>query len=181
MNENIELNKRKSQFLFEIIQYVQVEKDEFLQRVANQECYETIIYNWAIRLFEKGTSLDDAITIIHRARRFILMYSTRHTFDYHMDMTIENIHSMLSEYPEYNALPSDKKQIVQQNIVEKFDQKARLEAIEQVLKKMHLEGRLEPDDNEKSTFKAVLLRIITSIRKWKRIGYWQHKKKNRPK
>jgi hypothetical protein len=96
-----------------------------------------------------------------------------------MDMTIENIHSMLSEYPEYNELLPDKKQIVQQNIVEKFDQKARLEAIEQVLKKMHLEGRLEPDDNPMSIFRATLLRFKDSIRKWNLTKYWQNQKKNR--
>lgn len=166
-----ELDNRRNQFLSEIIQHVQVEKGEFFQRIANQECYETTIYNWAIRLYEKGTSLDDTIAIIHRARRFILMYSTRHTFDYQMDMTIENIHSMLSEYPEYNELSPDKKKIAQQNIVDKFNYKARLEAIEQVLKKIHNEERLGLDDNQMNTFKATLLSVIASIRKWKCNGY----------
>lgn len=163
--ESHEHIKQRNHFLAEIIQYIQVEKGEFMQRVANQECYETTIHNWAIRLFEKGTSLDDAITIIHRARRFILIYSTRHTFDYHMDMTIENIHTMLSEYPDYNKLPPDKKQTAQQSIAEKFDQKARHKAIEQVLRKMHNEGRLEPENSEKNTFKAKLLDIIARIKR----------------
>ncbi|WP_143273637.1 hypothetical protein [Aquimarina sp. MAR_2010_214] len=159
------------------MQYVEVEKDEFLQRVANKECYELTIYNWTMRLFDKGTSIEDAIHLIHRARRFVLINRTYRSFSYPVDISIENIHTMLNEYPKYNQLSSNKKQIVQQKIAEKFDQKARLEAIEQVLKKMHLEGRLEPDNNKRGIFTATLLRFKDSIMKWKCIEYWQ--KKNR--
>jgi hypothetical protein len=157
-----------------------VEKDEFLQRVANQECYETTIYEWAMRLFDKGTSLDDAITIIHRARRFILIYKTRHPFDYHIDITIENIHAMLSEYPKYNQLPPDRKKIVQQKIAKKFDHKARIEVIEQILEDMHLKVKWEKENNHISLLKITVQHIMDSIRKWNMTDYWQNKRKNHP-
>lgn len=174
--ESHEHYKRRNQFLTEIIPYVQVEKGDFLQRVANQECYETTIYDWIMRLFDKDTSLDDAISIIHRARRFVLIYKTHHPFDYHLDITLENIHAMLSEYPKYNQLPLDKKKIVQHKIAEKFDHKARMEAIEQVLEDMNPEVKLELENNQISILQITLLRILDGIRKWNLTEYWQKKK-----
>ncbi|OED45711.1 hypothetical protein AB832_01285 [Flavobacteriaceae bacterium (ex Bugula neritina AB1)] len=176
-----EFNKKRNQFLAEIIPYVQIEKDDFLQRVANEECYEKTVYNWAIRLFDKGTSIENAITIVHRTRRIMLIHRTHNPFDYELDLTIENIHTMLSEYHTYNQLPPEKQQIVQEKIAKQFDHKARLEAIEEVLEDMNPEIKLEKESEKIKILQVTLQRIMDNIRKWNLTAYWQNKQKKAPK
>ena len=76
------MKSNQNQFILSIIQSIQIEVDDFTQRVANKECYELMIYRWSMRLFLKGLSSKQAIKIIHRARNFILLHRVKNSSIY---------------------------------------------------------------------------------------------------
>ncbi len=179
--ESHEHIKQRNLFLAEIVPYVQIEKNDFIERVAKRECYEWTIYRWIMRLFDKGTPIDEAITIIHRTRRMVLIHRTRNAYEAHSDISNENLHKMLSQYPKYNQLSPNQKKQVQEKIAARFNHMARFEAIEQVLEEMNPEVKREKETEDLSILKVTANRIMDMVRQWNLTEYWEKKKRNRPK
>ncbi len=178
MTKNINLNKNRNQFLTTIIKSIQIEMDDFMTRVANKDCYESLIYKWAIRLFDKGTTTDYAISVIHRARRFVLINKTYNNFlKPTTNVALDKILTMLKEHPNYNRLDAERKRIVQKKIMEMFNHNARIEAIEQVLKKMNPKVSVDREKNQVLFIKVTANRIMNAIRKWNLTEYWQNRSK----
>ncbi len=180
MTENIELSKNRNRYLLAIIQSIQIEMDDFMRRVANKECYEMMIHEWAIRLFERGVSTDRAIHIIHRARRFVLIYKTKNHYPPTPPVTLEKILTMLNEHPKYNQLNDQAKLTVQKKIAEMFNNNARIEAIEEVLEDINPHIRVNSEQNEVTFVKITIQKILNAIRKWNLTEYWRNRRKEQP-
>ncbi len=177
MIEDIEFNNDRNRFLTAIIKSIQLEMDDFMTRVANKDCYESLIYKWAIRLFEKGTTTDYAISVIHRARRFVLINKTDNSYKLAPNLTLEKILIMLKEHPKYNKLDTDAKIIVQKKVAEMFNNNARIEAIEEVLEKINPNVSVNKQKNQVAFIKITANRIMNAIRKWNLTEYWQNRSK----
>lgn len=157
MTENVELNIRRNQFLAPIIQSIQLEMDEFMIRVANQECHEVMMYRWAIRLFEKGVSSDYAISVIHRARRFVLINKTNKYPPKQPMQTLQKILVLLKQHPKYIALDDHAKTIVQNDVIEAvLNSDHRIEAIEEALE----------EREERNIINVLGNRVMNLARKW---------------
>ncbi|TSE04377.1 hypothetical protein [Aquimarina algiphila] len=165
MTENLELNNRRNRFIATIIQSIQIEMDEFMMRVANKECYESMIHRWTVRLFEKGFSSDQAIEVIHRARRFVLMNKDTYSTGFQPDLTFETILAMLNEHPKYNELDKAAKLIVQKKVSEMFNNNARIEAIEEVLEAINVDINI--------TIHVIGDKVMKLVRKWNPINFWK--------
>lgn len=177
MIENVEYNNDRNRFLTTIIKSIQIEMDDFMARVTNKDCYESLIYKWAIRLFEKGTTTDYAISVIHRARRFVLINKTYNHYEATTDVALDKILAMLNEHPNYNKLDSETKHIVQKKIMEMFNHNARIEAIEQVLEKINPNVSIDKEKNQVLFIKVTANRIMNAVRKWNLTEYWQNRSK----
>lgn len=177
MMNNLELDNRRNKFLLAIIKSIQIEMDDFMTHVANKDCYESLIYKWAISLFEKGTTTDYAINVIHRARRFVLINKTYNHYEPTTDVALDKILTMLNEHPNYNKLDSDTKCIVQKKIMEMFNHNARIEAIEQVLEKINPNVSVDREKNQVLFIKVTANRIMNAVRKWNLTEYWQNRSK----
>ncbi len=176
--ESHEYIKRRNHFLEEIVPYVQIEKDDFIERVAKRECYEWTIYKWIMRLFDKGISADEAITIIHRTRRIVLIHRTRSAFEVYHDITNQNSHNMLSEYPIYKQLTSYQQKQVRNKISAKFNYVAPFESIEQVLQEVKPEIKKKKEAENFGKQKGNTNWIIDRFRQWNLTVFWQKKKGN---
>ncbi len=179
MTENVKLNNSRNRFILAIIRSIQLEMDDFMRRVANKECYEMMIHEWAIRLFERGVSTDHAINIIHRARRFVLIYKTKNNYPPTPPVTLERILTMLNEHPKYNELNDQAKLIVQKKIAEMFNNNARIEAIEEVLENINPHIQVDSEQNEVTFVRMTIQKILNAIRKWNLTEYWQSKKRQK--
>ncbi|WP_027392958.1 hypothetical protein [Aquimarina latercula] len=175
MTDRIELDNEQNKFILAIIKSMQIEMDDFMWRVANEECYESQIYKWAIQLYEKGTSTDYAIRVIHKARRLVLITKTYHQNRYTTSLTLEKLFTTMNEHSNYNKLDSETKRIVQNKIMEMFNHNARIEAIEQVLEKINPNVSVNKQKNQVLFIKVTVNRIMNAIRKWNLTEYWQNR------
>lgn len=180
MNDEIELTNNRNKFILAIITSLQIEMDDFMERVANEECYESLIYNWGIRLFEKGTTTIYAIKVIHRARRFVLITKSSNNYVKTLDLTLEKTLIMLKEHPKYQKLDTESKLIVQKKVAELFNNNARMEAIEEVLEQMNPNVFVDKQKNQVAFIKVTANRIMNAIRKWNLNDYWRNKRKKKP-
>lgn len=176
MTENIKLSNSRNRFLIAIIESVQIEMDEFTRRVANKECYEMMIHEWAIRLFEKGVPINYAVNVIHRARRSVLLYKTKTVYLSATPVTLEKILTMLNDYPKYNELNDQAKLIVQKKIAALFNNNARMEAIEEVLEQINPHMDVNAEQNRVTFVRMTINRIMSAIRKWNLTAYWQNRR-----
>lgn len=177
MNKNLKLDRKRNLFLLPIINSVQIEMDEFLERVSNRECYETMIYRWSLKLFEKDVSADYAINVIHRARRYVLIYKSKNVYPPSSPVTLEKILTMLNEYPQYNELNDQAKLIVQKKIAEMFNNNTRIEAIEEVLEKINPHIEVNTEQNRVTFVRMTIDRIMNAIRNRNLTEYWKNRRK----
>ncbi|WP_438710330.1 hypothetical protein ACSTS3_15045 [Aquimarina muelleri] len=154
MIENSDLDKQRNVFLLAIVESVQMEIDEFLNRVAHHECYESMIYRWAIRLFYKGISVADAIHIIHRTRLFVLV-NRNYLYNQKPIIPFEKILDTLENHKIYKQLSEDEKMVQQRKIEALFNKNAPSEMIEQMLENM------SPKLSKKKTDKTCIKQMIS--------------------
>ncbi|WP_271729892.1 hypothetical protein [Aquimarina algiphila] len=165
MTENKELNKGRNEFLAPIIQSIQLEMGEFMMRVANKECHEIMIYRWAIRLFERGTSSDYAISVIHRARRFVLINKTDKHSPKQPLRTLQKISEILNRHPKYIKLDDHAKTNVQNDIIEAvLSNDPRIKAVEEAL---NLNLDIEAEDKALSIIYTITNKMMNILRKCK--------------
>ncbi|WP_027392816.1 hypothetical protein [Aquimarina latercula] len=62
----------KDEYIFNIIKALQLNPIEFEQNRIDGAAYETILYNWAVNLYQEGKSCDEAFRIILEKRVQIL-------------------------------------------------------------------------------------------------------------
>ncbi len=55
-------------FMAGITQALHLRLDDFVYKVAHRAPYETLLFRWMYRLYNKEKSIDDAIALIYRAR-----------------------------------------------------------------------------------------------------------------
>ena len=60
------------EFTINVIKALHLEKDIFFEDVANDEPYEVQVYTWIDKLYNQGKSIEEAIELIHRVRRFFI-------------------------------------------------------------------------------------------------------------
>lgn len=65
-------NNLQKKFITHIVQYLHMDITDFRKYGEDDKCYESIIYKWVIKLYQKGVTSERAIQIIYRARIFIL-------------------------------------------------------------------------------------------------------------
>lgn len=174
MIEKINTNQHHNQFLNAIVQSIQIDIDEFTNRVENNECYETMIYRWSIKLFEKGISINLAIRIIHRARRYVLLYQTKNDESSTFGLTPERILALLIENQKYNGLNNKKKQLVQKRTMELFHKNEQTNIIEEILATINTDIALEPKRNKESFIPNSQNRIMEFIRNNLLLIYKKH-------
>ncbi|WP_152538619.1 hypothetical protein [Aquimarina macrocephali] len=92
-------------------------------RVANQDCYEMMIYKWAMRLFEKDVSSDHAIDVIHRTRRYVLINKKHHPTPQGDDALLNEMLNVLHEHSNYNQLNDHHKVMIQKTVIEVLNDK----------------------------------------------------------
>ncbi|WP_298546096.1 hypothetical protein [uncultured Aquimarina sp.] len=177
MSNSIELNNKRNKFLLVIITSMQIEMDDFIRRVASEECYEVLIYKWSNQLYEKGTTTDYAIRVIHKARRLVLMTKTYHQNRYTTNLTLEKLLTMMNEHPKYNKLDPEAKLIVQKKVAEMFNNNARIEAIEEVLEKINPNVSVDKQMNQVAFIRITVNKIMSAVRKWNLNEYWENRRK----
>ncbi|WP_281989335.1 hypothetical protein [Aquimarina aggregata] len=165
----------RNQFLTPIIQSVQLEMDEFMMRVANQECHEVMMYRWAIRLFERGTSSDYAINVIHRARRFVLINKTDKYPPKQPIELLQKISEILNQHPKYIALDDHAKTIVQNDIIEAvLSDDPRIEEIEEALEANNFNLYIEEEYKALTTIRMLASKVMNLVRKCRLLRYWKN-------
>ncbi len=166
MTENVELNKKRNEFLAPIIESIQLEIDEFMIRIANKECHEMMIYRWAIRLFERGTSSDYAIGVIHRARRFVLINKTDKYPPKQPLRTLQKISEILNHHPKYIALDDYAKTIVQNDIIEAvLNDNPRIKAVEEALQTKNFNLDIEVEHKPLTIIHVLATKVMNFARK----------------
>lgn len=148
MMENLELKDDWHRFLNTILNSIQTEKEDFMIRVANRNCYESLIYRWAIRLFEKGVTSKYAINVIHRARKFVLLNKKDSTIKQIPRATLNKILITLHEHPNYCKLDSKKKFMVHERIIQMFCYNFNIEAIEEMLLQLNHDALVDKKTNK---------------------------------
>ncbi|WP_271784936.1 hypothetical protein [Aquimarina algiphila] len=175
MTENVELNKRRNEFLAPIIQFIQLEMDEFMMCVANKECHEMMIYRWAIRLFERGASSDYAIGVIHRARRFVLINKADKYTPKRPIRTLQKISEILNQHPKYIKLDDHAKTIVQNDIIEAvLSNDPRIKPVEEALQTTNFKLDTEAEDNTLTIIHVLASKVMNIVRKIELTRYWKN-------
>ncbi len=60
-------------FTVNILKSLHLEKNKFFDDVINDAPYEVQIYKWIDKLYNQGKSVEEAIQLIHRVRRFFII------------------------------------------------------------------------------------------------------------
>ncbi|WP_024768443.1 hypothetical protein [Aquimarina macrocephali] len=61
------------QFTLNVLKALHLDAGSFFDDVANDAPYEVQIYKWIDKLYKQGKSIDEAIELIHRVRRFFIL------------------------------------------------------------------------------------------------------------
>lgn len=64
----------KHRYLAEILVYLHLEFDNFILAILNGDPYETLVYQWVDKLYEKGKSINEALPVMYKARNFYLLH-----------------------------------------------------------------------------------------------------------
>ncbi|WP_146052697.1 hypothetical protein [Aquimarina sp. I32.4] len=70
--ECLEYNN-KHQFMSDVLQMLHLNMDLFMYNLVHHAPYEMILYDWINKLYTKGTSSDDAVQLIYKARNILLL------------------------------------------------------------------------------------------------------------
>ncbi|WP_438424357.1 hypothetical protein [Aquimarina macrocephali] len=70
--EYLEYNS-KHKFMSDVLKMLHLKMDTFMYNLAHHTPYEMVLYNWIDKLYSKGTSIEDAIQLIYKARNILLL------------------------------------------------------------------------------------------------------------
>ena len=65
-------NPDKSKFIAEVLQALHLTTDTFVAQLAQHSRYEMMLFLWINKLYKKGTTSEDAIQLIYKARNILL-------------------------------------------------------------------------------------------------------------
>lgn len=57
----------------DILKTLHLTMDIFMYNLAHHSPYEMVLYHWIDKLYRKGTSIEDAIQLIYKARNILLL------------------------------------------------------------------------------------------------------------
>lgn len=63
----------KHQYMSDILKMLHLKMDIFIYNLAHHTPYEMILYRWINKLYTKGTSIDESIQLIYKARNILLL------------------------------------------------------------------------------------------------------------
>jgi len=69
----IEEDEEHYQYTLSVLKALHLDTASFFDDLANDAPYEVQVYKWIDKLFAQGKSLDQAIQLIHRVRRFFIL------------------------------------------------------------------------------------------------------------
>ncbi|PKV52037.1 hypothetical protein ATE84_4138 [Aquimarina sp. MAR_2010_214] len=70
--DHLEYNS-KYRFMSDILKTLHLKTDIFMYNLAHHTPYEMILYRWINKLYTKGTSSEEAIQLIYKARNILLL------------------------------------------------------------------------------------------------------------
>ena len=65
------------QFLLAVLKALHLDSTTFFDDLSQDAPYEVQIYRWTDKLYRQGKSIDEAIELIHRVRRFYILSNNR--------------------------------------------------------------------------------------------------------
>jgi hypothetical protein len=69
----IEEDQQHYQFTLDILKALHLESTSFFDDLMNDAPYEVQVYKWIDKLYKQNKSIDEAIELIHRVRRFFIL------------------------------------------------------------------------------------------------------------
>ncbi len=76
MKKNIS-KENKNKYLAQILAALHLNKDQFKKALAEEDPYESIIYQWSMKSFKKRKTPDEALKLIFKARNFHILKNNK--------------------------------------------------------------------------------------------------------